>query len=262
MSMGKMSKGNSSSCDCALDRDAVGVDGGMDTTADWDERLRLGVGSSTEVSESFRVLRSKILHPRDGRERVRTVMVTSALPREGKSFVSANLGISLAHGVDQYSLLVDCDLRVPALAGLFGLPCGPGLVDYLEDRAQIADLIRKTSVDKLSILASGRPPVNPAELLGSMRMHALIEELSERYEDRVLIFDSPPLQVASESLVLSQMVDYVILVVRHGVSGSGIIKKVITDIGREKMLGVIFNGHKKNALSSMLLYKNDYLYDT
>jgi protein-tyrosine kinase len=225
----------------------------------WDERLLRAVNFSGQISESFRVLRSKILMPLDGRQTPKTIMVTSVRPREGKTFVTANLGIALAQCVDQYSLLVDCDLRLPSLAKLFGVPDDKGLADYLRNKAEMVDLIRKTSMEKLSILASGIPPANPAELLGSARMHGLVGELSSRYPDRFVIFDSPPLQVASESMVLAQVVDGVVLVVRYGVSTRSLVEKAIEEIGRQKIIGMIFNGHKENFITSRFINKN-YLY--
>ncbi|MCP4338404.1 MAG: polysaccharide biosynthesis tyrosine autokinase [Desulfobulbaceae bacterium] len=227
-------------------------------TTDWDERLTKVASFSSKTAESFRVLRSKILLPQDGRPAPKTIMVTSALPREGKSFVSANLGIALAQGVDEHSLLVDCDLRVPSLAKLFGVPCERGLVDYLQGRGDVSDLLQKTSMEKLSILASGLPPANPAELLGSARMENLVAELAGRYPDRYVIFDTPPFEVASESKVLAQAVDGVVLVVRQGVSARTLIEKIISEIGRDKIIGVIFNGRKSNFISNRLVSKNHY----
>ena len=219
----------------------------------WDDRLVQSDNFSGEVAESFRLLRSRILMPYEGRPTPRTIMVTSVLPREGKSFVSANLGISLAQGVDHYSLLVDCDLRLPTLAGLFGMSGNRGLADYLKHKTEISTLIRRTSMDKLSILASGVPPVNPAELLGSERMHELVCELSARYPDRFVVFDSPPLNVASESMVLAREVDGVVLVVRQGVSSRALIEQAISDIGKQKIIGVVFNGYKSNIVTSRLI---------
>jgi len=227
---------------------------------EWDERLAKVASFSSRTAESFRVLRSKILLPQDGRPAPRTIMVTSALPQEGKSFVSANLGIALAQGVDQHSLLVDCDLRVPSLAQLFGLPAKRGLTDYLQESGDLPSLLQKTSLEKLTILASGKPPVNPAELLGSTRMLNLVEELASRYPDRYIIFDTPPLEVASESIVLAQAVDGVVLVVRQGVSNRILLEKFIMDIGREKIIGVIYNDHKSNFIAKRLVYKNQYYY--
>lgn len=228
---------------------------------EWDERLTKVVGFTNRTAESFRVLRSKILLPQDGAPPPRTIMVTSALPREGKTFVSANLGIALAQGLDQYALLVDCDLRAPALAQLFGISSARGLAEYLQDGADLGSLLQKSSMEKLSILPSGSPPVNPAELLGSSRMQNLVEELATRYPDRYVIFDTPPLEIASESKVLSQAVDGVVLVVREGVSSKALIEKFISDIGKDKIIGVIFNGHKSNFISTRLVDKSHYYYD-
>lgn len=227
---------------------------------EWDERLIKVVGFSNRTAESFRVLRSKILLPQDGRPAPKTIMVTSALPQEGKTFVTANLGIALAQGVDQHALLVDCDLRAPSLAKLFGISSENGLANYLQGNDDLGSLLRRTSSVKLSILASGPPPVNPAELLGSARMQNLVEELSDRYPDRYVIFDTPPLEVASESKVLSQAVDAVVLVVRQGTSSRTLVEKFIADIGKDKIIGVIFNGYKTNFISTRLVDKSHYYY--
>jgi protein-tyrosine kinase len=226
----------------------------------WDDRLVRAVNFSGEVAESFRVLRSKILRPQDGRQAPKTIMVTSVLPKEGKSFIAANLGVALAQCVDQYSLLVDCDLRLPSLASYFGIPRDHGLADYLKNKIDISTLIRKTTMEKLSILASGVPPVNPAELLGSTRMQELVVELSTRYPDRLVIFDSPPLKVASESMNLTQVVDGVVLVVRHGVSTRALIEQAIVDIGKQKIIGVVFNGYKSNFVTSKIINKSYAFY--
>ena len=224
----------------------------------WDERLTLAMSGSTEASESFRVLRSRILYPDDDSKTYRTILVTSTAPREGKSFVSANLGLALAQGVDQYSLLVDCDLRRPALAKLFGLSADRGLADFLQNNTDLAHLIQKTAVDKMSLLASGRPPANPSELLGSAKMQDLVRELYERYNDRFIIFDSPPILAASEAIVLSQKVDGVILVVRHGFSSRAQVKKIVELIGKDRIIGVVFNGYESSFLETKMLGQYQY----
>jgi capsular exopolysaccharide synthesis family protein len=145
--------------------------------------------------------------------------------------------------MDQHALLVDCDLRRPTLAALFGITKNTGLVDHLRDNVELSKLIDKTAVEKLTILASGLPPSNPAELLSSSRMHALVEELSCRYDDRIIIFDSPPMLIAAETTVLAGLVDGVILVVRQGVSRKMEIQKLIDKIGKERIIGIVFNDH-------------------
>jgi protein-tyrosine kinase len=224
----------------------------------WDKRLFKAVNEDMYLPEVFKNLRSRILHPKDGTPPPRTILVTSAVPREGKSFISANLGISLANGLDQHSLLVDCDLRRPTLAGLFGMNNNMGLVDFLRDDVPLVDLIHKTSVDKLSILPSGKSPVNPAELLSSAKMYQLIQELSARYEDRLIIFDSPPMLVASETLILAGQVDCTILVVRQGVSSKKDIRKTVDTIGADRIMGMVFNDHTVSILEKSVLNRQDY----
>jgi len=220
----------------------------------WDERLFKAVNDDIYLPEVFKVLRSRILHPKDGGAVPKTIMVTSAIPGEGKSFLTANLGISLANGVDQHSLLVDCDLRKPSLAAMFGMDESRGLVDYLRDHVDLSELISKTTMKKLSILTSGKPAVNPAELLSSSRMHALVEELSSRYEDRIIIFDSPPILIAAESSVLARQVDAIILVVRQGGASTTEVQKVVNIIGAERIIGTI-NAFEKSIFKG---YGNYY----
>lgn len=226
----------------------------------WDERLFKAVNENNEIPEVFKILRSRILHPKDGKAVPKTIMVTSATPKEGKTFITANLGISLAQGIDQHSLLVDCDLRRPSLAGLFGMKTSVGLVDYLQDEMQLADLICKTSLEKLSVLPSGKPPRNPSELLSSTRMRALVEELSSRYNDRIIIFDTPPTLVAAETSVLAGQVDAVILVVRQGGAGQGEVQQLIDLIVAERILGVVFNDWSISSFEKTLFkgYGNYY----
>ncbi len=217
-------------------------------TGAWDERLVKVTGPGSSEAETFRALRSKILYPTNGKPVPRTIMVTSAAPSEGKGFVTANLAISLARGMDQYSLLVDCDLRRPSLANMFGLNNEFGLVNCLQEGKGVENYFQKTSIDKLSLLASGRSPANPAELLGSARMESIITELAQRYDDRFIIFDSAPGQVASESYVLAKRVDCVVLVVRYGKSHRSHVKNVVDSIGKDRIIGVVFNGVKTSML--------------
>lgn len=228
------------------------------TKSPWNARLFTAVNENTPLPEIFKVLRSRILHSRSPEQIIKTVMVTSAVPQEGKSFVSANIGISLAQGLDQYSLLVDCDLRRPSLATLLGLSSVSGLVDNLRDDIQLSKLIMKTNIDKLSVIPSGRPPLNPSELLSSAKMKALSDELSQRYDDRIIILDTPPVMVAAESSVLSRLVDAVVLVVREGVSKKSEIQKTIDAIGKNKILGIVYNAQTNNIFDKTYSQKYSY----
>lgn len=229
------------------------------TGSGWDERLVEAIDNSPGVAESFRRLRARMLHPVEGKP-ARSILVTSAAPGEGKSFVCANLGVFMARGVDQHALLVDCDLRRPGLAHFFGLEHGIGLVDHLRDGTDLSGLIRKTGLDRLSLIPAGTPPENPSELLSSQGMSDLLKEVINRYQDRFIILDSPPAQAASETAVLAQHVDKVVLVVKWGSSGREQVKKLVEQIGREKILGVVFNAFEMNILDKRLQGEGYYKY--
>ncbi len=239
------------------------VKGQSVASAPWDERLVLATATTGAVAESIRILRTRILYPVIG-ESPRTLLVTSASPGEGKSFICANLGISLAQGVDDYCLLVDCDLRRPSLHQAFGVPNERGLVNHLKQDIAVEELIIRSGVDKLSILPAGPPPVNPAELSGSDSMIKLVNEMKARYDDRFVLLDSPPLHAAAETAVLAQQVDGVILVVRQGKSRREHVKALVDTIGRDKIVGVVFNAHQTNLLDTTVFgyqdYKSGYYY--
>ncbi|ADW18777.1 capsular exopolysaccharide family [Desulfobulbus propionicus DSM 2032] len=229
----------------------------------WDDRLSLATVTTGPVAESIRALRTRILYPNSG-PIPRSILVTSASPGEGKSFICANLGISLAQGVDNYCLLVDCDLRRPAQHTLFGLSNRSGLADYLQHKKKLSELLVSSGVEKLSILQAGPRSINPAELLGSASMISLVDELAKRYDDRIVLLDSPPLHAASETAVLAQHVDGVILVVRYGASRREYVKALADAIGRDKILGVVFNAYKATMLDYKVFgyyeYQQDYYY--
>ncbi len=227
----------------------------------WDDRLTLAAVTTGPVAESIRALRTRILFPSSGKV-PRTLLVTSASPGEGKSFICANLGISLAQGVDNFCLLVDCDLRKPTQHTLFGIPNVMGLSDYLQHKKQIPELLQPSGIEKFSIFPAGPRSVNPAELLSSAAMARLVDELSHRYEDRIVLFDSPPLHAASETSVLAQHVDGVVIVVRYGAARREYIKALADAIGREKILGVVFNAYRATVLDYKVFgyyeYQKDY----
>lgn len=226
----------------------------------WDEKLRDAISRTSQVAENIRKLRTKILHP-DSKETIKSILVTSSIAEEGKSFICANLGVSIARSIERHALLVDCDMRRPNLASLFGLKPEKGLTDYLQHGDPLPGLINKTGLEKLSVISAGKPPENPAELLSAERMAAMLEEMASRYDDRLILLDTPPHHVASETLVLSQKVDKVILVVRWGKSGTQQVKKVVNDIGEEKILGVVFNAVETNILDKFttgLSYQDYY----
>lgn len=174
----------------------------------------------SQIADEFRVIKRPII--RNARaaaagSRARPtnlVMVTSALPGEGKTFTALNLAISVAMELDSTVLLVDGDVAHPALPELLGIPPSPGLLDLLTgDRVDVADALVKTNIEKLTVLPAGSRHRRATELLASEQMANLLRELASRYRDRIIIFDSPPLLATTEARVLATHMGQVIVVV-------------------------------------------------
>jgi len=191
-------------------------------------------------SEQFKILRTKLLFPHSGKP-ARSIMVTSTVPGEGKSFVTANLAVSIAQSIQEHVLIIDCDMRMPSIHKRFGFGKVPGLSEYLSDKTPLEALMLKTKVDKLSILPAGKPPHNPSELLSSPKMSDLLKEVKDRYSDRYIIIDSPPPLLTAETHAMSRQVDGILLVVKYGSTPRKMVSELIEIIGKEKMLGVVFN---------------------
>jgi protein-tyrosine kinase len=191
-------------------------------------------------NEQFKMLRTNLLFPPSGKS-PRTILITSALPDEGKSFVAANLAISIAQSIQEYVLLIDCDIRRPSIHTKFGFGDIPGLSEHLANGKSLSSLLLKTELDKLSILPGGKPPYNPSELLSSQRMSKLLEEVTERYRDRYIVIDSPPPKLTAETSAISRQVDGILLVVKYGSTPRQMVSELIEIMGKEKILGIIFN---------------------
>ena len=157
---------------------------------------------------------------------------------------------------------MDCDFHKPSLGKLFGLTNERGLVNYLRDNEELSSLITDVGVDRLRLIPAGPPTVNPGELLGSETMEKLIGELGSRYDDRIVFFDSPSLQDASETAILAKHVDAVVLVVRWGAGRREHVKSLVELFGREKIVGIVFNAYKSNMSDNKVFgsyeNQNDY----
>ncbi len=219
-----------------------------------DPRLASFLEPGSLAVESFKMLLAKIL-TRKSRSRPRTIMVTSPQPMDGKTMVATNLAISIAQGINEYVLLVDCDLRRPSLDRILGLNAHEGISEYLEKGSSLGPYLVKTPISKLTVLPAGKPSPNPSEPLSSEKMRQLVEELRSRYEDRHIIIDATPAQFAAETTFLASMVDGVLLVVRSGKTPRDSVLEAIENIDRNKIIGVVFNASNKNPKDYNDYYK-------
>ena len=191
-------------------------------------------------AEHFKVLRTNLLFPAHGNP-IRKILVTSALPNDGKSFVSSNLATSIAQGIEEYVLLIDCDMRKPSIHSYFGYEQVTGLSEHLSSEMDLSKSLLKSAIPKLTLLPAGQPPINPTELLSSKKMKSLLDEVTNRYNDRYIIIDSPPPSMAAETIAIANHVDGIILVVRSGKTPKNAVAETIEQIGKEKLIGIVLN---------------------
>ena len=163
------------------------------------------------------------------------IMVTSALPGEGKTFCALNLALSIASEVDSSVLLVDADVVRPAILERLGLDGSgnayKGLLDLLTDPTlDLSEVILKTNVPKLSVLPAGTPRINSTELLASNSMELLLADISSRYADRIVIFDAPPLLATTESKVLAARMGQILMVVNENATSRADISQAFSAV--------------------------------
>ena len=175
----------------------------------------------TRTADQFRVIKRPLIRNamdsgKDSAAHSNLIMVTSALAGEGKSFTAVNLALSIATELDHTVMLVDADVARPSVLRIFGLPSGPGLLDLLENSADMSQVLLRTNVDKLTILPSGTPHPRATELLASEAMRQLLDNMARRYADRIIIFDSPPLLLTTESRALAANMGQIVVVVQAG----------------------------------------------
>jgi len=190
----------------------------------------------SEIADQYRVIKRPLITNAMGKgasviANGNLIMVTSALPGEGKSFTSINLAMSIATELDNTVMLVDADVARPSVMRMLGLPDGPGLLDLVQDdKLDMSSVLLKTNVEKLTILPSGTPHPRATELLASDAMVRLLEDMAARYPDRIIIFDSPPLLITTESRVLATHMGQIVVVVHAGKTLQSEVKQALATI--------------------------------
>jgi capsular exopolysaccharide synthesis family protein len=209
----------------------------------------------SQAAEAFRTLRTNIQFSSLD-EDIRTIVVTSTQPGEGKSTVVSNLAITMAQSGKKV-LLIDCDLRKPTIHKKLGVANKDGLTTLLAKEKKFDEIVKATDINNFYILTSGPIPPNPAELLGSKKMKSLIEELNGYFD--VILFDAPPVLAVTDAQVLATYCNGVVFVAGYGQAEKLAVvraKELISKVGG-KIIGVVINRVPNNS-KSYYYYNYDY----
>lgn len=211
-----------------------------------------GVASSTLNAEQFRTLRARLREIQSNRP-LRTLFVTSAVPGEGKTFISGNLAQALAQQSGQRVLLVDTDLRRPRQHVLLGAPSSPGLADFLRgDGENPLSIIQRGPVENLFLIPGGAPAADAAELVAGARLRELLSRLTPLFH--WIILDSPPVLSVSDAAVLAALSDGVIFVVKASSTPLEASRRACDEFQGKNFLGVVLNSAAEDAAYGQYYY--------
>ena len=197
--------------------------------------------SSELAKDAYRALRTRLMRLQ-GMQGTRSVVVTSSIPGEGKTFTSLNLAVCCAQRSELRVLLVDADLRTRGLSGLLGFPSGPGLGEMLSGQAGFEQAVCGTDLPNLYTVAAGSSPIPSPELFAGSRWKEFIGWASESF--KIILIDSPPILPLADFELLSHNCDGVLLVVRANRTQRETLQKAARHVESKKMLGVVFNSNE------------------
>jgi len=215
-----------------------------------------------EIIDDYRRVKRPLVSNAVGRNKLMVesgnlILVTSSLPGEGKTYTSVNLALSIAQEMDTTVLLVDCDVAKQGVSRLLGLENISGLVDVLEsDSLVLGDVMLQTDIPNLRVVSAGKQHGYVTELLASQRMFTLVNEIVNRYDDRIIIFDGPPLLPTPQTQVLAGLVGQVVFVIEAGKTSQSLVKEALELIPKEQATGLVMN--KNEGLSRRSGYHYGY----
>jgi len=207
----------------------------------------INTGERKSIKDEFRQIKRTLLNNAFGNgakllNHPNLIMVSSAKPNEGKTFVSINLALSIALEQDKTVLLIDADVLRPSVGRELGTENAEGLIEYLlKEEKHVSEIIFNTNIDKLKLIPAGTPHHLSNELLASEKMAALASELASRYPDRVVIFDCPPLIGVTETLVLANLMGQAIVVVEESKTSIANIKAATEPLNEDLAVGIVLN---------------------
>jgi capsular exopolysaccharide synthesis family protein len=204
-------------------------------------------------SEQYRTLKARLCQLRS-QARLKSMVVTSAGMADGKTTTAVNLAVTLAHEIGAKILLVDGDLRRPKLHSKLGVPQAPGLVDYLNERERMENIIRHTDFQGLYLVPAGIAPEQPAELLNSKHMTSFLQDAAEEFD--WVIVDSPPVAALADAELLASKVDGVLFVVRAMQTPMDLLANAMDCLKDRRLLGIVLNCHEDFKMTKYSSYYN------
>lgn len=209
-----------------------------------DELAKHGIIHKKYLGDSavqvFRELRTKIVQHSRGQNRV--ILVIGTRKGNGCSFVARNLAAAFAFDDVRTALVVDCNFKSPSVHRLIANPSSKGLVDYLEDPTMdVREIIHPVGIARFRVIPAGRRPDSQVEHFGSVKMRRLMDSVRQRYAERYVILDGPPMSESADIRILSEFADYVLVVARYGRVTNAQIERCLSEVGKEKLLGIVFN---------------------
>jgi capsular exopolysaccharide synthesis family protein len=210
---------------------------------------------SARGTEEFRTLRSRLYHLRE-KMPLKKLLVTSALPREGKSFTSSNLAQVVVRQHGRRALLIDADLRAPRLHLMLGTTSDPGLSDYLLGKSDEFSIMQRGPLENLFFIPSGTGAADPAELIGNGRLKMLLQRVEPLFD--WIIIDSPPAVPVSDASVLAKACDGVLMVVRSNSTPVDLARKARQEFPDEALVGMVLNGTSEDAMPYARYYYESY----
>lgn len=210
------------------------------------------------LAEEYRIIKRPVVMNAFGKgaapiKNGNLISIASSLSSEGKTFTALNLGMSIASEMDATVLLIDGDVIKASLTKLIGASNNRGLIDLLEDPGcTVNDVILDTQNPKLKIIPAGTHSAKSTELLASQVMEQLLGELAERYQDRIILFDSPPILATSEAAVLNHLMGQVLLVVEAGTTPVDAVRDSIGRLDTNKAVGLVLNKSRNSKTGSYL----------
>jgi len=229
------------------------------THSEWHPDPNLNVFCNPSLSshgaEQFRTLRSRLYQFRSSQP-LRTLLVTSSVPGEGKTFAVANLAQAIVRQPDRRALIVDADLRCARVHTVLGAPPAPGLTDYLRGEADEMSVIQHGQEGNLYFIPGGNEVTNPSELLSNGRLRALLDRVTPVFD--WVILDSPPCLPVADAAILADLCDGVLLVVRAGSTPSSTVQRACQEMQGRNLVGVVLNAVQESHLYGSYYYYQSY----